>query len=86
MWLNTNFGFFSIVRKPEDMAAGSVTVRSRLRGDLETLRKRYLHQMGPIVANAGTDYKYRARVSQSDFADPVRTLPHRILRVRKKWG
>lgn len=68
MWLLTNFGFFSIVQKPEDIASRSLTIRSRVKGDLETLREKYLPQMGEILKNAGSDYKYRARVSKSDLA------------------
>ena len=36
MWLLTPTGFFSIVRKPQDAAAGTLTVRSRVRADLDT--------------------------------------------------
>ena len=35
MWLLTTFGFFSIVEKPEDRGTGMVTVRARVRGDIE---------------------------------------------------
>jgi 8-oxo-dGTP diphosphatase len=68
MWLITNFGFFSVVQKPGDKAAGELTVRSRVRSDLETLRDRYLPQLGEIKANAGTDYKYRAKVPREALA------------------
>jgi hypothetical protein len=68
MWLLTNFGFFSVVQKPEDVSEGTVTVRARVQGDLETLRQKYLPQLGQIAKNAGSDYQYRARVSRSDFA------------------
>src|SRR5262249_2362279 len=68
MWLITNFGFFSVVEKPGDNDAGRLTVRARVKGDLETLRDRYLPEMGEITANAGTDYKYRAQVPRSAMA------------------
>jgi len=74
MWLITNFGFFSVVKKSEDLKSDSLTIRSRAKGDLETLSQRYLPQMGPIVANAGTDYKYRAKVSQSEFAEAMKQI------------
>ena len=67
MWLMTKFGFFSVVEKPEDKKVGAVTIRARVRSDLEGLRE-YLPQMGEILANVGTDYPFRARVSKSDFA------------------
>jgi len=32
MWMLTTFGFFSIVEKPEDRAAGRLTIRARVKG------------------------------------------------------
>ncbi len=60
MWLITTIGFFSIVQKPGQQATGTLTVRGRVRADLEALRDRHLPSMGPIEADGGTDYKYRA--------------------------
>lgn len=68
MWLMTEIGFFSIVQKAEDKAAGLLTVRSRVRSDLEALGKTHLKFVGPIKENAGTDYPYRARARQADVA------------------
>ena len=48
MWLMTNFGFFSFVQKPGDEL---LTLRSRVKMDLETLR-----------ATPESDCQYRARV------------------------
>jgi len=39
MWLITNFGFFSVVQKPGD---DMLTVRSRVKADLEELQNRYI--------------------------------------------
>ena len=36
MWLITNFGFFSVVKKSEDLKSDSLTIRSRAKGDLES--------------------------------------------------
>ncbi len=69
MWLITNFGYFSVVEKPGDRTDGQLTVRARVRDDLEALRTRYLPDLGPIQADAGTDYKYRARVSRNALAN-----------------
>ena len=66
MWLLTPFGFFSIVRKPGDTAAGTLTVRARVRADLEALRAHCLPGLGEIVAHAGTDYPYRARAPRGE--------------------
>jgi len=68
MWLITNFGFFSIVRKPDDVGGQTLTVRARVRADLDALRERYLPTLGPIAADAGTDYKYRAKAPKADVA------------------
>jgi 8-oxo-dGTP pyrophosphatase MutT (NUDIX family) len=69
MWLITNFGFFSVVEKPEDQGSPKLTIRARVREDLENLRDRYLPELEAITANAGTDYKYRARVSRNALAN-----------------
>lgn len=65
MWLMTRVGFFSIVREPGD---GDLTIRSRVREDLEALQQHYLPALGPIRAKAGTDYPFRAKASVSDVA------------------
>jgi hypothetical protein len=78
MWLMTPIGFFSIVRKPNDLATNTLTIRSRIRSDLEDLRKRYLPGLSEIEENAGTDYRYRATALRSDvstaFAKMVQDL------------
>jgi hypothetical protein len=48
MWLITPIGFFSIVRKPDGQRVGTLTVRARVRGDLEALRGLYLPGLGSI--------------------------------------
>lgn len=65
MWLFTNFGFFSIVQKP---GTGFLTVRSRVKGDLDNLRQHYLPELSAIVSKAGTDYPYRATCGHEAFA------------------
>ena len=71
MWLVTEFGFFSIVAKPGDAERGLLTVRARVRGDLEALQRRYLPTMGPITASKATDYRYRARASRAAVASAM---------------
>ncbi len=68
MWLMTTVGFFSIVRKPDET---DLTVRARVREDLEALEKEYLPSLGPIVAGGGTDYPYRARVDSRALAAAI---------------
>ncbi len=68
MWLITPLGFFSIVQKQGDSSAGTLTIRARAKGDLEALREAYLPSLGPIIANAGSDYRYRAQALRTDVA------------------
>ena len=68
MWLLTTFGFFSIVEKPRDRAAGLLTVRARVRGDLEALRAKYLPGLGEIEATPDGDYAWRAHVAKPELA------------------
>jgi len=68
MWLLTTFGFFSIVEKPGDRAAGLLTVRARVRGDLASLRAKYLPGMGEIEATPDGDYAWRVRVPKEELA------------------
>jgi 8-oxo-dGTP pyrophosphatase MutT (NUDIX family) len=74
MWLITKFGFFSIVQKPGDAEAGMLTVRARVRADLEALRAAYLPEMGEITENAGTDYRYRACVPHEALAAALQQI------------
>jgi len=66
MWLITTFGFFSIVEKPGDRAVGMLTVRARVRSDLEDLKAGYLPTLGGIEESSSTDYRYRARAPKAD--------------------
>lgn len=74
MWLFTTFGFFSIVQKqPGDL----LTVRARVRADLERLRE-HLPSMSEIVEGAGTDYPYRTTVERERFAEALAALGRSI--------
>lgn len=68
MWLVTDFGFYSIVRKPGD---NFLTIRTRVCNDLENLKKLYLPTLGDIIDGGGTDYQYRAEVPHADFANAM---------------
>ncbi len=65
MWLFTNIGFFSAVQKP---GTDFLTVRARVKQDLDNLRLKYLPQLSASQAKGGTDYPWRATVSHVDFA------------------
>ena len=60
MWLFSTVGFFSVVQKPGDE---DLTVRTRVKGDLEALREQFLPTLGATTATPRADYPYRAKVS-----------------------
>jgi hypothetical protein len=66
MWLITTTGFYSIVQKPGEK---SLTIRSRVKKDLEVLRDKYLPDLGEIVKNENTDYRYRTIISHAELAE-----------------
>ena len=68
MWLITPIGFFSVVEKPGDKQAGTLTVRARVRGDLVALKKHYLPALGPIQESHDTDYRFRAVAPRSEVS------------------
>ena len=71
MWLMTNFGFFSIVKKESE---DYLTVRARAMQDLLNLRERYLPAMGAIEVSDYTDYRYRVRVPREAFAEALKDI------------
>lgn len=74
MWIVTTFGFFSVVQKPgEDV----LSVRARVREDLERLRER-LPALGPTEEGGGADYPYRARVPHAELARAMAELTRGI--------
>lgn len=71
MWLFTKLGFFSVVQK---QPGETLTVRARLRGDLERLRAEALPELGPTTEGAGTDYRFRATVPAAAFGRAIGAL------------
>jgi hypothetical protein len=71
MWLMTNFGFFSIVKKEGE---SHLTVRARTKQDLLSLKERYLPAIGAIEVSEYADYRYRVRVPQEAFAEALRDI------------
>ena len=71
MWILTTVGFFSVVRKRGDEL---LTVRARVRTDLDALRERWLPELGPTKSNAGTDYRYRATVAPQALAGAMQRM------------
>lgn len=74
MWILTPLGFFSIVQKPADVATNTLTVRARVREDLEALREAILPEMGRIEDSHGTDYRYRAVAPRQAVASALASL------------
>ena len=74
MWLTTPIGFYSIVEKVWDKDEGLLTVRARVREDLDVLRDRYLPSLGPTSEDPRSDYRFRGRGGGGRGADPRRGL------------
>ncbi len=71
MWLLTPIGFFSIVCKPEDVSTGTLTVRARVKADLENLRAHLLPELGEIRKSPHNDYRYRAQAPRGAVAQAM---------------
>ncbi len=74
MWMLSRYGFFSIVQKPEDCSRGTLTVRARVREDLDALRDHMMKNLGPTTETTDTDYRFRAIAPRSDVADALARL------------
>ena len=74
MWLFTRHGFYSAVIKPDDETNNMVTLRARVKQDLNALREHYMPNLGEIIAGAGNDYPYRARIGREEFAEGMRRV------------
>lgn len=74
MWLLTPYGFFSIVEKPGDAAGGVLTLRARVRSDLDALRAAVLPELGPTEEGKNTDYRFRARAPRAAVAAAMTRL------------
>lgn len=74
MWLMTPIGFFSIVEKPDDRGRGTLTIRARVKSDLEALGQRYLPDMGETVEYQGTDYRFRSVAPRTSVAKALSQL------------
>lgn len=71
MWLITPIGFFSVVQKPSDVAGNTLTIRARLRGDLDALRAEYLPSLGETQESQHTDYRFRAVAPRAAVAQAM---------------
>ena len=71
MWLMTDFGFFSIVKKEGEE---HLCVRARKKEDLLSLKQLYLPSAGAIETSDYTDYRYRIHVPREVFAKALRDI------------
>ncbi len=74
MWLFTTSGFYSVVEKPWDRKAGTLTVRARVAADLDRLRQGPLPALGPTVESPDADYRFRAQAPREAVALAVAAL------------
>ena len=78
MWIMGREGFVSIVEKPADRATGRLTLRARVRSDLEALRATVLPTLSAIEAHTGSDYPYRATAPREEVARAMASWVERI--------
>ncbi|MGO9376216.1 MAG: hypothetical protein ACLQBD_29565 [Syntrophobacteraceae bacterium] len=48
-----------------------MTIRTRIRADLDNLREKYLPSLSPTVEWGGCDYRFRAQCSHAEFAQAL---------------
>lgn len=78
MWLITPIGFFSVVQKASDVAADTLTIRSRIHRDLQALQEHYLPGLGEITESKTDDYRYRAVAPRAQVAAAMASLVDEI--------
>lgn len=73
MWLATEFGFYSIVQKPRDIERGTLTIRGRVRQDLENLRA-LIPELSEIQEDSRADYRFRATAPRESVATAMTAM------------
>ena len=76
MWLVTDIGFYSIVQKPWDIKEDTLTVRGRVKDDMNALYKLIPQQdqFTKITHNPMDDYAFRFRASRKAVAKAINKL------------
>ncbi len=72
MWLFTRYGFFSAVQS--HTSPDEITVRARVRKDLDALRRGAAGALGPTTHTTNTDYPYRANISRANWSATLAAL------------
>lgn len=70
--------FFSVVQKADDIAADTLTVRARVRGDLDALREHYLPSLGQVQESKTNDYRFRALAPRADVAAAMASMVNQL--------
>jgi len=78
MWLITPLGFYNVVCKPGDMEGGTLTIRARVKSDLEALGQEFLPSLGAISEDAGTDYRFRAKARRDELGKALAKVIQKI--------
>jgi hypothetical protein len=78
MWLITPIGFYSIVCKPDDSDAETLTIRARVKSDLEALRQEYLPSLETISEDTGTDYRFRAKAKHNEVGRALAQMAQQL--------
>lgn len=76
MWMITPIGFFSVVEKPGD--GDKLTVRARVKSDLQAFKRQYLPELGRIQESEVTDYRFRARAPRRAVAKAFEKMVEEI--------
>ena len=66
MWIFLPNSYPSIVQKSGDAEAGTLTVRGRIKGDIEAVRTDAV-----VSEGGGTDYRYRAKIPREAVAQAL---------------
>ena len=66
MWIFLPNSMLSIVQKPGDAEAGTLTVRARIAGDIERV-----FPDAKVIEGGGTDYRFRATINRELVAQAM---------------
>jgi hypothetical protein len=76
VWIAWDGGWLSVVEDPKDPRY--LTVRARVRSDLDRLRSNYLPRLGATQYTPRRDYAYRARTTRKTFGSALAKMAARI--------
>lgn len=78
MWVFAPNGcFYSVVRKPQDVKKGTLTIRTRNRADIDALVAGYFPDAKPWAIK-NSDYAWRIRVKQDEWAHALARMAMEI--------